>query len=460
MFYEATRLLQAGDTLQSAAVYRQCLEIDPTLAEAHANLAYLLEKERRLDEAESHYKSAIGFEPFQTQILINYGAMLASQKRFVEAETLYRQALAIDNTSCSALSNLGVLLACMRRDGEAERCYRAAMSIDPDHRMAQFNLAYVLLRQGRLEEGWLRLEARDWYAPFEKVLNCPRWRGEPLPNKAIVITLDAGHGDMIHFCRYASLLKQAGAARVSLLCHPGLKRILSSLSGVDEVIAADQPLSSCDWDYWVPVLSLPYGFRTTLDSIPANIPYLAADPERVGYWASQIAATACNMNVGLVWKGNPRFENDAERSLPSLSLLAPLWEVPGIRFFSLQKGAGEDEIGRHAANLPLVPLGHLVEDFSDTAAIVMNLDLIITVDTAVAHLAGALGKACWVLLPHYKTDWRWFEHRTDSPWYPKVMRLFRQGVAGDWASTIESVKTALQITARGLHDQDAAACGG
>ena len=448
LFHEATELLNRGDLLQSEAVYRQCLAIDPDLAEVHANLAYLLERDGRPEEAESHYLRAIELSPMHTQVLANYAVMLAAKKRFAEAEALYRRALDFDMDSPLAWSNLGVLLASLKREAEAEACYRRALSLDPDYRTAQFNLAYILLRQGRFEEGWQRLEARNWYGQLEALLRCPRWQGEPLSGKTILIGVEAGHGDMIQFCRYARFLKQAGVARVSLLCHPGLKRIFASVAGIDEVIAADQVFQECHWDYWVPPMSLPDRFQTRLDTIPAAIPYLFADSEEVACWSRYVADNSSAFRVGLVWKGNPRFENDADRSLPSLATFSPLWEIPGIRFFSLQKGEGEDEIGRYADTLPLLPLGHLAEDFADTAAMLMNLDLVICVDTAVAHLAGALGKACWMLLPYYKPDWRWLEQRADSPWYPGVMRLFRQEVAGDWRPTIDEVKRALRDRTR------------
>lgn len=443
LFHEATRHLNEGNLLQAESGYRLALAHNPELAEAHANLAYVLEQSHRLEEAECHYHAALNLNPGHVCILLNYGAMLASEKRFDEAEALYRQALVIDVHSCAVWSNLGVLLACMKREAESEQCYRNALSIDPEYRKAQFNLSYLLLRQGRFEEGWLRFEARDWYEKLATLIPCPRWQGEALSGKSILITIEAGHGDMIQFCRYASFLQEAGASKVSILCHPGLKRLFGTLSAVDDVIALGEPGVSDGWDYWVPLFSLPYWFKTGLTTIPASIPYLHANPERVARWAGQLAGPSHSLRVGLVWKGNPLFENDADRSLPSLSTLSPLWEVPGVTFYSLQKGAGEEEIEDDVETRPVIALGHLLEDFADTAALVINLDLVITVDTSVAHLAGALGKPCWVLLPDYKPDWRWFAMRTDSPWYPKEMRLFRQAEPGDWTSTIRSVQQSL-----------------
>src|SRR5262249_53507144 len=189
-------------------------------------------------------------------IRLNYGAMLAERKRFSEAETLYRSALTLDRKSPAAWSNLGMLLACTKREREAVECYRSALAIDPDHRPARFNLAYVLLRQGLFEEGWRRLEARDWYVNLDGYLACPRWNGESLQGKRVLLGFEAGHGDMIQFCRYASLIKAAGALRGSILCHPGLRRLLARLPGVDEAIAFDEPFPADGWDCWTPPLSL------------------------------------------------------------------------------------------------------------------------------------------------------------------------------------------------------------
>lgn len=217
---------------------------------------------------------------------------------------------------------------------------------------------------------------------------------------------------------------------------------------MDEVVAFDEPLPRVGWDCWTPPLSLPFLFSTRLDSIPADLPYLAADPLRVRHWADLMGNTGNALRVGLVWKGNPRFENDADRSLSSLNELAPLGELAGVRYYSLQKGAGDNEAASPGGPLAVTDLAPGIVDFSDTAAIVMNLDLVIAVDTAVAHLAGALGRPCWVLLPDYKTDWRWLTNRSDSPWYPGVMRLFRQKTMGDWSTAISEVKAALQIWAK------------
>lgn len=444
LFFQGTQQLSEGRLPEAEAAFRQALQLAPDLAEAHGNLGYLLDRQGHGAEAERHYRRAIELIPTQLQTGLNLGVLLADQKRFAEAERIYRQILAAHPDSPAAWSNLGVLLACMQSEPEAERCYRTALALDPGYAKAAFNLAYLLLRQGNYAEGWERLEARDWYRPFAATLACPRWQGEALTGKSLLIGIEAGHGDMIQFCRYAALAKAHGAARVSVLCHPGLKTLFASLRDADNIIALDESFAPDDWDYWVPPLSLPFHFGTRLTSIPADLPYLAADPERLRHWAAILGAPAGRLRVGLAWKGNPRFENDADRSLPGLDTLAPLGTLPDIDFFSLQKGCGEDEASHSQAFPALVNMGPGIGDFADTAAIIMQLDLVIAVDTAVAHLAGALGKPCWVLLPYYKADWRWLKERDDSPWYPGRMRLFRQAVMGAWPAVVARLRAGLQ----------------
>jgi Tfp pilus assembly protein PilF len=443
LFYQASAHLAAHDFAAAAQVLRAALALDPGMAEAHANLAYALEHDGQQARAEPHYRWAIELAPDQLQVYLNFGVMLAGQRRFDDAEQVYLAALALFPDSPMALSNYGAMLAAAGREAEAERCYRRALALDPGYGKASFNLAYVLLRQGRWEEGWARLEARDWVDVLQRHLDLPRWQGEGLAGKAILVGIEAGHGDMIQFGRYCEQLKQAGAARVGVLCHPGLVGLFGGLRGADEAIGLDQPLSA-GWDCWVPALSLPYHFHTTVDTVPAVLPYIALDPAKVERLAPLLAAEPGQLKVGLAWKGNPRFENDRERSLPSLATLEPLADVAGVRFFSLQKGEGEDEAAGGLGGTSVTHLAPAIEDFADTAALISGLDLIISVDSAVAHLAGALGKPCWVLLPAHLTDWRWLTERSDTPWYPGVMRLFRQRCAGDWTEVFSELARALE----------------
>lgn len=419
LFMQANRHLADGDFPGAETCLARASELAPDSAEIWTNLALLKERAGQLAQAEACHRHALALLPGNQQILHNLGLLLFKARRFDEAETLCRLAVdeAADIERAGALSNLGVLLACTGREAQAEHCYRLAIKADAGDAKASFNLSYLLLRQGRMEEGWRMLEYRPQSPTLSAYFNCPRWQGEPLQGKQLVICLEAGHGDLIQFCRYVALLP---GAVITLICHPALKSLMATLSGVAKLYAFDEQIAPTHWDYWVPVLSLPGLCGTRPDNIPAAIPYLSADPARAASWAARLPAG--RMTVGLAWKGNPDFENDADRSLPSLATLEPLGAVAGVQFVSLQKGPGEDDT---SAALDLLPLGADLLDFADTAALIASLDLVISVDTAVAHLAGALGKPCWVLLPAYRCDWRWLAGRVDTPWYP-AMRLFRQ----------------------------------
>lgn len=442
LFFRGTHCMQAGDASGAEACFRQAIAIMPDFGEAYANLGMLLEEKHDTQTAEACYHRSIELSPAYPQSHLNLGALFANQKRFLEAELAYLHALALQPEAPAGWSNLGVLYACQKRETEAEQYYRTALSLNDAYRPARFNLSYLLLRQGRFEEGWACLDARNWQSGLERLMTCPPWQGETLAGKSILIGYEAGHGDMIQFCRYATLLKAQGASSITLVCHPGLKTLFSSLRGVDMVIGLNEAIPTTDLDYWTPLLSVPRYCNTRLDSIPAEIPYLHVPATLVEKWATLLPAG--KLRVGLVWKGNSLFENDKDRSLPSLSLLASLAIVQGVDFISLQKGNGEDEALAPPADMHLTHLGTQLTDFADTAAVIMNLDLVICVDTAVAHLAGALGKPCWVMLPYYKTDWRWMEGRNDSPWYPGVIRLFRQTAMSDWDPVIAEVLAALK----------------
>jgi hypothetical protein len=432
-FRAGVRLMHAGDRAGAQAAFRATLALAPQLVAAHINLGLLLKEDGYLDQAEHHYRAALAAEPGHYHAHLHLGVLLAATRRFAEAERAYRQALALDPAAPAAWSNLGVLLACLQRELEAESCYGTALALVPDHRNARFNLAYLLLRQGRFDEGWAAFEARDWYARLASHFAYPRWQGEALHGKRLMIGFEGGHGDMIQFCRYASIARAQGAAHIAIVCHPGLKTLFTRLAGVDTVFGFDEDVPTTGWDVWTAPLSFPLRCGTRIDTIPATLPYLHADPVKAERCARLVDGS---LKIGLAWQGNPRFENDADRSLASLDILAPLFDIGGARFFSLQKGA----LQSHPA---LTSLADHIDDFDDTAALIANLDLIISVDTAVAHLAGAMGKPCWLLLPDYRTDWRWLTQRTDSPWYPG-MRLFRQTRGGAWPDVIDQVKTALQ----------------
>lgn len=305
--------------------------------------------------------------------------------------------------------------------GWARLLFRHAAALNPRYPLARLNLAFLLLSQGKFAEGWREHEARnDADLPGAGALvpdfRFPLWRGESLAGKSLLIWPEQGYGDLIQFCRYVPMLKRQGASRVTLACGAPLAGLMRTLDGVDAVLAPADPVSEVGaHDCWLHAQSIPLHCGTDLASIPASIPYLFAQPEHLRRWAPRLPTGG--LRVGLAWKGNPEHANDAQRSLPGLSALAPLWFFPGVQFVSLQIGGAPAPDDCHWTDL-----GGDTGDFADTAAIVAQLDLVIGVDSAIAHLAGSLGIPCWLLLPAYKTDWRWLRERGDSPWYPGVMR--------------------------------------
>ncbi|MBF0154317.1 MAG: tetratricopeptide repeat protein [Magnetococcales bacterium] len=441
---------------EAETAYRQALSIRPDYAEALYNLGILLKDLQRFPEAEAAYRQALSLKPDDAETHNNLGVLLQEMRRFAEADAAYRQALGLKPDYAEAHYNLGNILQVMGRFDAAEAAYQQALHLNPDYVDAQWNLSLFYLSQGRLPEGWKLHEARHrrldekerWTTPAD--IPFPNWNGESLAGKSLLIVAEQGFGDQIQFCRYAALLKARGVTRLTLTCAAPLATLFASLAEVDHLLVEKQTGDYPHHDFWAFYLSLPRHLATTLMTIPASIPYLSAAPERVTHWRDLLPRQG--LRVGLVWRGNPAHKHDATRSLPGLSLLAPLWSVPGISFVSLQKGHGEDEANHPPPGQPLWHPGAAITDFADTAALVTQLDLVITIDSAVAHLTGALGKPCWLLLPFLNTDWRWLRDRSDSPWYPGVMRLFRQTRPDGWPDVIHQVtQELLHLTQKNLN---------
>ncbi|MFZ6800759.1 tetratricopeptide repeat protein [Undibacterium sp. Di24W] len=446
-FHEA--LINLGLTLDEQAkhseaetCYMRCIELKPDSAIAHFNLGVSLVAQGRIVEAERPNRRALEINPDFSQAYFNLGHILGALQRYAEAEACYRDAVSIKSDFVEAYCNLGHILKDTKRLSEAETCFRKALELRPGFLIAVHNLSMVLLAQGRYEEAWHYHESR--YDPrlanstaILPQLSFPKWNGEPLKDKSLLIWYEQGLGDYIQFVRYATLLKQCGVSRLTLVGPAPLKDLLETADGVDQFVIDVAPIKVDEHDFWCFPMSLPLHFSTTLENIPNKLPYLYARPDRIKRWSNHLPASG--LKVGLVWKGNKLHKNDANRSLPNLSVLRPLWRVPNITFVSLQKLQAEEEVMHAPDTQPIIALGANMLDMADTAAIVTQLDLVICVDTAVAHLTGALGKPCWVLLPAHGCDWRWLDDRSDSPWYPEVMTLFRQTRSGNWDDTIESL---------------------
>lgn len=445
-------LYRMGRHGEAEQALRQALSVLPDDAAIHTNLGLVLEATQRLAEAEYHQRLAASLAPEVAQIQCHLADLLSRLGQEAEAEARYEEAIRLAPDSAVAYSNLGAFYCDSNRPVESESALRMALALNPTSAAARLNLGQLLLAQGRFEDGWAELEMRQAISGIGPAPNlpadaaCARWRGEPLTGRRVLVWPEQGFGDQIQFCRYLVLLKAQGPAQLTLVCHAPLLQLLKTLDGPDEVIAVDAAVEALQrHDVWTSLLSLPLWCGSTLAQLPRATPYLRADPALVDRWAPRVPGAG--LRVGLVWRGNPLHDNDADRSLPGLASLAPLWSVAGVSFVSLQKLAGEGEALSPPSGQPLCHLGSDLLDFADLAAVLTGLDLLISVDTAAAHLAGALALPCWLLLPARRCDWRWLRGRDDTPWYPG-MRLFRQLTRGDWRTPLQDMVQSLTHWAR------------
>jgi tetratricopeptide (TPR) repeat protein len=427
-------------TDQAIAAYQHAIELRPNFLEAIMELLVVLGNKGRIDEAIELGRRAVVLRPDLSATHNNLGWALQKKELFNEAAAEYQRAIELQPEYPEAYNNLGSVLFEAARFGEAIRALQKALSFQPDHAAIAANIGIMMLTVGEFEHGWPLYEGRRHVIPvsLDRRSQKPRWDGSDLAGKRIVIQSEQGFGDTIQFARYVPLVRNRGG-RVTLQCQPDLTKIFRTLEGVEEVISDKDPLP--DFDVHTRLLSLPGLFRTNLNSIPNKVPYLFADPTLVEHWRQRIASEPPELKVGLSWAGSPTHPQDHHRSL-RLAALAPLAGVPNVRFYSLQKG----DAGRQALSPPpgmgMTDWTADLRDFADTAALAKNLDLVIMVDSAVAHLTGALGVPTWVLVQHIP-DWRWLLNRTDSPWYP-TMRLFRQPRRWDWETPIRQMAEELR----------------
>ena len=465
-------LQRSGRAEEAVAAFQRAIELAPDYAEAHNNLGHCLELSGRLDEAMNEYVRAIQLKPNLAGAYCNLGNVLLAKKRIDDAiaalrtairlepdmpeghsnlgnalsdkgyidEALaeYRLALKLKPQYADALSNMASALIERGSFDEPEKLLRQAIECEPNFPDAHWNLALFLLLHGDFAHGWpeyeWRWKVRGMVPPPR--LSQPQWDGQPIDGKTILLHTEQGYGDAIQFIRYASLVKSRGA-NVILKCPPDLKRLFGTVEGIDLIQTPDEP--SPPFDVHCPLLSLPQIFKTDLNSIPASpMPYLRPDPTDVEAWRTRLESEK-KRRIGLVWAGDPAPERDASRSIV-LCNFAPLAEIKDATIYSLQKGEGARHIS--PTDVSLVDFTPDLKDFADTAAFIANLDLVIAVDTSVAHVAAAIGKPVWLLLP-FSPDWRWLLNRPDSPWYP-TMRLFRQKTYGDWTEVIQRVAIGLK----------------
>jgi tetratricopeptide (TPR) repeat protein len=426
-----------GDNEQALESYRQAIALDPHLAQAHANIGSLFEQMLQPEQALTAYREALALKPGDADMLFNVGSALDAQNKFDEAMAYYRQALAVDAGHAKSLVNLARLLDLQGKYDEALALLEEVCARHPALTEVRLNKSSLLMRLGRFTEAWQDYEYREKkvYMPVQPDATRPQWLGqEDLAGKTILLHGEQGYGDILQFLRYTKLVAARGAT-VYLYVPPALKSLAASCSGVSVVLTSGESMGH--FDYMCPLMSLPFAFKTELDTVPGEVPYLSCDPARVAQWRDKLGARNAGLRVGLTWAGNPRKSQalaarmDRVRSMRFEQML-PLLDVPGVEFFSLQLGEGAN--WQPEKYPQVVDLTAGLEDFHDTAALIENLDLVITVDTSVLHLAGALGKPTW-LLDRYDHCFRWLQNRQDSPWYP-TLRIFRQPVMGDWDSVV------------------------
>jgi Flp pilus assembly protein TadD len=444
----ANALKHLGRLDEAAASYRRALEINPVFYQAHYDLGVTLNELGRPEDAAASYRSALALRPDFADAHNNLGTVLRDLGQLDDSAASCRQALALNPNFVSAYGNLGNTLRDLGLLDDAEASYRRALELAPDLARARYNLSMLLLSQGRYAEGWQQYECR-WQTGLldaQPQFAVPLWLGEvALENKSILLHAEQGFGDTLQFMRYATLLAERGAT-VYLEVQRSLKSLAASGKGVAGVFGVGESLPP--FDYHCPLMSLPLACKTELATIPAASPYLSANADKVAYWRGKLGQKA-GLRVGLAWAGGTRKHlawmdpvrvADRQRSI-RFDRVAPLLELAGIEFFSLQL---QDEAARLANAHPrLVDYTTELGNFDDTAALMENLDLVVCVDTSVAHLAGALGKPVW-LLNRNNSCWRWLTARTDTPWYPS-MRIFRQSTMGEWADVIDRVKRELAL---------------
>jgi hypothetical protein len=424
--------------------YDQALSLKPDYAEAYSNKGNVLLDLARFEDAIAHYDQALNLNPGYAEAWLNRGYFLHQVRRYDEAIAHYDHALSLRPDYARAYSNKGNVLQDLKRFDEAIAHYDQALHLKPDYADAAWNKGLSLLLQGDFENGLPLYESR-WASEKvseiagKRIFDAPLWLGkQSLKNKTILLYGEQGLGDFIQFCRYTKLVSNLGA-KIVLEAPEALAPLMRHLEGVNRLVLNGQELPP--HDYQCPILSLPLAFQTKIDNIPNANSYISLDDQldKVTEWNKRLGLKT-KPRIGLVWSGNAQHKNDHNRSFALKDLLPYLPEK--FEYISLQKEIREDDQSILGSNPQILSFANHLNDFSDTAALINGLDLVISVDTSVAHLSGALGKETWVLLP-YVPDWRWLLDREDSPWYPS-MKLYRQLSPGNWTSVLSGINENLR----------------
>jgi tetratricopeptide (TPR) repeat protein len=438
-----------GHPAEAIDNYKQALRLDPNYAEVYNNMGIALKEQKQFVEAILRFKQAIRLDPDFAEAYYNLANSLRDETRCTEAIENYRQAVRLKPDYAEAYNHLGIVLnaqggyAEIIENLEAIESYKRALQLNPDFAEAHSNLSLVLLRTGRLIEGWKEYEWRRNpkldITTYPHCYEIPRWDGSDFSGKRLLVHYEQGLGDTLHFVRYLPMVKARGGTVILEVRKP-LYQLLQGFPGVDELVEAsldNKPVVK--FDHHISLMDLPKIFETSLETIPAEVPYINCCPKKAELWRNKLAGP--DYKVGIVWAGSPSHSNDQNRSC-TLKYFEPLTKIEGIRLYGLQKGKAAEQVEKLADEMIITNLGTEFEDFTDTAAAIENLDLVISVDTSVLHLAGAMGKPIWTLLP-FAPEWRWMLNRQDSPWYP-TMKLFRQKKWGQWESVFQDVAEELR----------------
>jgi hypothetical protein len=437
LFFQFNELPASLGCLQQAA------KLSPKMPRLNTLMAAVLRKMGRLEESALCCEQEIRVSPEDADAHYNLALVLQILQHTHKAIGAYQTALRLRPRYFDALLGLGNALRQVGRTEAALNYFAAAVRVNPSQALAHWELGTTQLALGQFVPGWTEFEWRWKLADFTTPAPCfeqPPWDGEDLGGQRILLHCEQGYGDLIQFSRYATLVANRGG-KVILGCPESLRSLMETVPGVTEIVTTRRDLPP--FDTHAPVMSLPAIFGTTLETIPATIPYIrpgSPSPQK-SKWVEDLPG----LQVGVVWAGASTHRNDANRSL-ALELLEPLLRLPNIHWHSLQVGGGADQLARPEFSGKIVDLGNQFNHFDDTAAAIAELDLVLAVDTAVAHLAGAMGKTVWLLLP-FEAEWRWMIAREDSPWYP-TMRLFRQSSPGNWKELLERVARELKAQFR------------
>ena len=437
---EALVLHKRGDTDAAEQLYCHVLETQPNHALAQHFLGVIYYQRQDLERALPLLEASIARQPSEPEFHNNLGLALAAADRDIDAVAAYRAALALKPAHAVAWNNLGLALQSCNDVGGAIAAFRHAVELEPEFAQAQWNLSLALLLDGQYAEGWRQYDWRlalPQLGRYRHTFPGPQWDGTAPAGKTLLLYAEQGLGDALQFARFVTPLSRAGA-RCLIHCPEALASLLATIPGAAAVYTSEASLPR--FDAHLSLLSLPRVLGTTIETIPSKVPYIAAVPERRAAARTALEPFIAQLKVGLAWAGNRAHANDRKRSCP-LAMLAPLFGAEGIAWFSLQKGDAAEELMRIPDAEKLIPLSPDAA-FADTAALISELDLVISVCTSIANVAGALGRPLWVMLP-YVAEWRWLRDREDSPWYPTA-RLFRQTAPGDWSSVAARMAAELQ----------------